>query len=98
MARNGTYIRQLKDKDGIYRNYRVTYRKGKIIHKVLSQQTGPNGYLKHMPMSDLEELIVDSSELRKEYTHHNLYGLAENERAHVKTLVAEKRRREAENA
>lgn len=61
MAKNGWYVRQLKDQDGQYRNFRVLYQKGKILRKILIKEgrktPSPNKEVMVEPKTEENELI-----------------------------------------
>lgn len=92
-ALNGWYLRSLKDKDGVYRTYKVFYKHGIILHKRLVKQAKAPNYLKDLSDRELDSYIEDETQGYHEYDKNALNGMAQDEKNHLLTLQSEKERR-----
>lgn len=93
-AKNGWYLRSLKDSDGVYRSYKVLYRKGQITRKILAKKTGLINLTNELTDVELNDYIADEEKAVAEYDKNALYDMAEDEKNHYLTLLAEKDRRD----
>lgn len=96
-AKNGWFVRTLKDADGENRKYRVFYKDGQIFRRILYKSHGLSNDLEKLTEVQLEKHIKNEKKDIDRYAKDGLYEMMQDSSDHATEFIVEREKRKIAN-